>query len=322
MVFGLDPAIANPPFLPLELWLETFVHLYVAPQWKLFTTIEDIRPDLRSFRSLVLVSREFKLLAEPLLYEWFSLRNEYVESPGQRLAPKLKIYPEKVAFIKYMSIEGMYGARHEFNQEITDLLTPDFCQRLTNLKALRLHSTHITTHTVSTLIQLPSLQIWESHFLQFTDDPMALRFDPSTLNLTHLLLRTALYNSKGEEPCSYGEEELVQMALSPPLQVLDMTCSTITPDSMIQRIKNPPPNAFKSLHKLKVELPFDLTVFHDFARHCPNVTYAELEDFLPEDAPRPPLPQGLLPKMRVFHSTPGLVPVFVPGRPVDTLKFT
>lgn len=172
------------PRLATELWLEIFSHLKTTT--RNFVLIADLSPHVPTFRRLLLVSRQFRGLAESKLYEWLFLRRQSKRT--MTLVDCLKASPQKLAFVKYLVVDGGSDESKVFNADIADVLKEANCRRFVSLKAVHFRNCRLLVQVISAIIRLPPLRIWESE-VRLTGDPKAILFDPERLNLTHLMIR-------------------------------------------------------------------------------------------------------------------------------------
>lgn len=293
----------------------------------MFDLISDLPPHRPTFIQLCRVSRQFQSLATPFLYAWLQVENwddcnsDYNDQWHYTCRMRDRMYPwrrspESAAFVKYLVVLCPYGG--EVHEDLLSLLTPEFCQCMTRLRAVHFSSFYAPVELISNILSLPSLQVWESgDSFNLNGDPAAIQFDPETSGLTHVRMDISGQLSDADL------EAVTKITHSPRLRTLQMSNGWYKDESLLKYLQDPPPTSFKSLTKLTCRLPTnDLGLLHRFVDHCPNVTHLALKrpETKDNNPPLIPCPANALQQLRALYCPIDVAGVFTPGRPIEDLK--
>lgn len=223
--------------------------------------------------------------------------------------------PENAAYIKYLVINCPW--RDDVFADLVYLLTTEFVQRMTRLRAVCFGSFSAPARLISDLLDLPSLRVWENgDTFKMWGDPAGIRFNPQTLGITHVRM-----DLSGE----FSDADLkaiTKITHSPRLRTLQLSNSDSEDDSLFTYLQDPPSFSFKALTQLTCRLPTDLGLLHHFVSQSPNITHLEIRQSESPNDPPPllPCPTNALQQLRTLTCPIEIAGAFTLGRPIEHLK--
>lgn len=291
------------PILPPELWLVTLDKLRNPPP--LCDNFSPAFPDaldIPTLKALILTSRTFHFIAEPLLYE-----RVHVEHNGRRtwaILDCLASRPERLLWVRYLTI---VDCRSPLLQDVLSI-----CPKLRALKGISASFVKIDAQTISAILRLPLLEVWTSMDVQIQGEARSIHVPTEQLRLRHVCLRA------GRKVLAMEDETFAKLALSPSLESLRIHTESIT--SVTLRVLNAVgPSSFPQLRSFKGIVPSAFDEMYNFLRRCPNIASMCLYNGLMDVRPPPP-PPDILPSLREFSGSRLSAELFVPGRPVERIS--
>lgn len=304
-------------FLPRELWLEVFDFLRGPAHDPSFPHFQAL--PVKYIKSLLLVSRYFHQLAEPAIYESFTLnsRNAIKTDQSAGIMQRLYAKPIRMTWVKYLFVDLWTERSTDFPSHKVSELLP----RLTELKGLRLVYFKGQSEIFPIVCGL-------NHLIHLYVDRVTLSGDPndpavgdisSVQGLANLQSLSLFNRQTADSPFHI-------IALLPNLTELRLSIPNATHLWAITNQAQASPYRFENLRIFESYEPLQPGSFeqlYSFLGSCPKLRVLSLNPSTAVQSPTPEpmltFPSTSIPLLESFTGSLKVAEAIIPGRPVHEI---
>lgn len=303
--------------LPKELWLEVFDFLRCPPHDPSFPHFQAL--PVKDIKSLLLVSRRFHQLAEPAIYESFTLnsRNAMKTDNSAGIMQRLYAKPIRMTWVKYLFVDLWTERSTDAPSHKVSELLP----RLTELKGLRLVYFRGQSELFPVVCGLGHLQHLYIDRVNLTGGPN----DPPLADIASVqglkdLQSLSLFNRQT------ADSPFHIIALLPTLRELRLSVPNASLLWSITNQAQATPYRFENLRIFESYEPLQPRLFeqlYSFLGLCPKLRVLSLNPSTAVQSPTPepmlPFPSTSIPLLESFSGSLKVAEAIIPGRPVHEL---
>ncbi|KAG8933726.1 hypothetical protein FRC01_007443 [Tulasnella sp. 417] len=304
-------------FLPRELWLEVFDFLRGPAHDPSFPHFQAI--PVKDIKNLLLVSRRFNQLAEPAIYESFTLnsRNAIKTDQSAGIMQRLYAKPIRMTWVKYLFVDLWTERSTDFPSHKVSELLP----RLTELRGLRMVYFRGQSEIVPVVCSLNSLQHLYIDRVNLSGGPTSpVQGNISSIQGLANLQSLSLYNRQT------ADSPFHLIALLPNITELRLSIPNAEILWSITNQAQATPYRFDKLRIFESYEPLQPRLFeqlYSFLGLCPKLRVLSLNPSTAIQSPTPepllPFPSTSIPLLESFTGSLKVAEAIIPGRPVHEI---